>query len=165
MRPATRPRKDKSYADQFMQAPALRPATHYVVHSLHARFWVRSHSSFDCCSQWACFPDDAWQQDTVHALLLHQLGLERAVELRELGADQMLAALQRHCSLKGSLFSYHLDFLQRPVHMPTDPEALAEFEERRLKADRRALGEARNMAVVMHAAVETPAALREAALL
>ena len=44
VRPATRPRKDKSYADQFMQAPALRPATHYVVHSLHARFWVRSHS-------------------------------------------------------------------------------------------------------------------------
>ena len=47
VRPATRPRKDKSYADQFMQAPALRPATHYVVHSLHARFWVRSHSSFE----------------------------------------------------------------------------------------------------------------------
>ena len=81
------------------------------------------------------------------------------------GDFRQLAALQRHCSLKGSLFSYHLDFLQRPVHMPTDPEALAEFEERRLKADRRALGEARNMAVVLHAAVETPAALREAALL
>ena len=136
VKPATRKTK-QSYAGQYLMRPVLRKATHYVVHSLQDMFW-----------------------DTVHGLLLHQLGLECAVELREMTADQMVNMLRLHFTRKGHLNFYTLDFLMSPVH---DREGKTPWEMAALRKsfEKAAIANAGHMVLVLQSAVETPAILTE----
>jgi Ca2+-binding EF-hand superfamily protein len=140
IKPATQ-RSKQSYANEYLSRPVLQKATHYVVHDPEDGFW-----------------------DVVHGLLLHQLGLDQSVELRELTADQMLGALQLHCTKRGSLFNYTFDWLICPVVTPpgkTDEE----FMLLRKAVEKRAIADAGYMVLSMQSAVETPNILKDPVLL
>ena len=140
IKPATQ-RSKQSYADEYLERPVLHRATHYVVHDPENGFW-----------------------DTVHALLLHQLGLDRSVELRELTADQALNALQMHRIKQGSLFAYAIDWLIFPVHAITE----VSHEEHMLlrkTTQKTAIADAGCMVLIMESAVKTPTILNSPELL
>lgn len=140
IKPATQ-RTKQSYADGYLARPMLRKATHYVVHNPESGFW-----------------------DTVHGLLLQQLGLDRSVELRELTAHQMLSALQMHKTKRGSLFTYAIDWLISPVHTPAEltNEELISLQK---KTQKTAIADAGCMVLLMDSAVETPSILTDVELL
>ncbi len=140
IKPATQ-RSKQSYAEEYLTRPMLRKASHYVVHDPENGFW-----------------------DTIHGLLLHQLGLDRSVELRELTAEQMLNALQMHKMKQGALLTYAIDWLISPAHTPAEMSH-EEFVLVQNAAQKTAIANAGCMVLFMESAVETPAVLNDAKLL
>ena len=136
VKPATRETK-QSYAGQYLMRPVLKKATHYVVHNPEDMFW-----------------------DTLHGLLLHQLGLECAVELREMTADQMVNMLRLHFTRRGALNFYALDFLMIPMHS-REGKTPWEMTALRKVIEKEAIANAGHMVLVLQSAVETPAVLSD----
>eukprot|EP01048_Picozoa_sp_COSAG05_P010860 COSAG05_NODE_982_length_6301_cov_14.971300_8_plen_604_part_00 len=74
-----------SFAKTFLRRPVLQPATHYVIYSDKTPFW-----------------------DMIHGLVQHQLGLEKALEVRWFTPSQLKLELIRHGQLHAANY-YYLD--------------------------------------------------------